>query len=179
VRVARRDAVGQLGARWVPTPQAVAGTCDVILTVLPGIAELRDLVTGSGALLAGVRTGAIWVDHTSASVELGRDLAGHAEDADIRYLDAPLGEGVGAMQAGAVTLYVGGDREAFADAEPILRSYAQTIHHVGDAGSGYLAKLLINLLGSRRRCCSACFAAAPGRACSQRSICLPFSGATT
>ena len=50
------------------------------------------------------------------------------------------------MRAGAVTLYVGGEPDALADAEPVLSSYAQTIHHVGDAGSGYLVKLLINLL---------------------------------
>jgi 3-hydroxyisobutyrate dehydrogenase len=76
----------------------------------------------------------LWIDLTSGSP----DVVGP-------HLDAPMGGGVSAMREGAITLYVGGSADVLADATPLLRSFASTIHHVGESGSGYLAKLLINL----------------------------------
>jgi 3-hydroxyisobutyrate dehydrogenase len=117
----RRSAVEALGARWVPEPRS----CDVLLTVLPGNAEL--------------------LAFSPVDCRLWIDLTGGSPDVTGPHLDAPMGGGVSAMRDGAITLYVGGPSDVLAEATPLLRSFAATIHHVGESGSGYLAKLLINL----------------------------------
>ncbi|GAA3432915.1 2-hydroxy-3-oxopropionate reductase [Kutzneria kofuensis] len=129
IRPSRRPAAEEAGARWV----SELDSCDVLLTVLPGNAELAEYSPVDCRM---------WIDLTSGSVETGQKLA---RQHDVTYLDAPMGGGVSAMREGTVTLYVGGPGEALEAATPLLRSFASTIHHVGDHGAGYLAKLLINL----------------------------------
>jgi 3-hydroxyisobutyrate dehydrogenase len=126
IRPSRRSAAEQAGARWVSD---VAG-CDVVFTVLTGNAELAAYSPADCRL---------WIDLTSGSFEVGQRRH------DVTHLDAPMGGGVSAMREGTITLYVGGPSEALAAATPLLRSFASTIHHVGEHGAGYLAKLLINL----------------------------------
>jgi 3-hydroxyisobutyrate dehydrogenase len=117
----RRALVESIGARWDPDLRS----CDVLLTVLPGNEKLVDYSPVDCRL---------WIDLTSGSPDVtGPDL------------DAPMGGGVSAMREGTVTLYVGGSADVLAEATPLLRSFASTIHHVGESGTGYLAKLLINL----------------------------------
>lgn len=122
----RRSVVEAAGARWVPDLRS----CDVLLTLLPGNAELAAYSPVDCRL---------WVDLTSGSFDAGQ------RHHDVPRLDAPMGGGVSAMREGTITLYVGGPASLLASATPLLRSFASTIHHVGDHGSGYLAKLLINL----------------------------------
>lgn len=147
VRAERRRVVEEAGARWAPRSVDAAAAGEMLLTALPGGPELREAVLGPAPLLSPLGEGAIWVDMTSASAELGRECAQRAHAHAIGYLDAPIGGGVPAMREGAVTLYVGGDGGVLAASEAVLRSFATTIHHVGEEnGSGYLVKLLINLL---------------------------------
>lgn len=146
VRPDRRRVVEEAGARWAADAGEVAAASSLVFTALPGGPELRELVLGSGRLLAHMGDGAVWVDLTSASIELGQECAREARTRGVGYLDAPLGGGVPAMAEGTVTLYVGGAREVLAGATPVLRAFAGTIHHVGGNGSGYLVKLLINAL---------------------------------
>jgi 3-hydroxyisobutyrate dehydrogenase-like beta-hydroxyacid dehydrogenase len=146
IRPGRRREAEQAGARWAADTAQVAADSSVVLTVLPGSPELEELVAGSGRLLAQMGDRTTWVDLTSASFELGQDCARRARRHGVAYLDAPVGGGVAAMRDGAVALYVGGDGRDLAAATPMLRSFARTIHHVGGPGTGYLAKLLINLL---------------------------------
>jgi 3-hydroxyisobutyrate dehydrogenase len=126
IRPSRRSAAEQAGARWVSD---VAG-CDVVFTVLTGNAELAAYSPVDCRL---------WIDLTSGSFDVGQRRH------DVTHLDAPMGGGVSSMREGTITLYVGGPSEALAAATPLLRSFASTIHHVGEHGAGYLAKLLINL----------------------------------
>jgi 3-hydroxyisobutyrate dehydrogenase-like beta-hydroxyacid dehydrogenase len=138
----RRATVEAAGARWSPDIAAA----EIVFTALPGIPELTDLVLGSGQLLSRMDSVAVWVDLTSASFEAAQDFALAAAKQGIARLDAPIGGGVPAMRAGTVRLYVGGDEAILARVGPVLRAFAETIHHVGGPGSGYLTKLLINLL---------------------------------
>lgn len=138
----RRATVEAAGARWSPDIAAA----EIVFTALPGIPELTDLVLGSGQLLSRMDSVAVWVDLTSASFEAAQDFALAAAEQGIARLDAPIGGGVPAMRAGTVRLYVGGDEAILARVGPVLRAFAETIHHVGGPGSGYLTKLLINLL---------------------------------
>jgi 3-hydroxyisobutyrate dehydrogenase len=138
----RRATVEAAGARWSPD----IADAEIVVTALPGIPELTDLVAGSGRLLSRMDSAAVWVDLTSGSFEAAQDFARVAAEHGIAYLDAPIGGGVPAMRVGTVRLYVGGDEAVLARVEPVLRAFAGTIHHVGGPGSGYLTKLLINLL---------------------------------
>jgi 3-hydroxyisobutyrate dehydrogenase len=146
LRPERRGVAQEAGARWAADATEVAASSDLVITVLPGSPELDELVLGPGRLLTHMRGGAIWVDLTSASAELGRVCSQQTQALGVGYLDAPVGGGVSAMTEGNVTLYVGGRPDVLDAAAPVLRAFAGTIHHVGDNGSGYLTKLLINLL---------------------------------
>ncbi|MDQ2796891.1 MAG: NAD(P)-binding domain-containing protein [Actinomycetota bacterium] len=133
-----RDVEGLLGA-------------DVLLTVLPGSPELRDLMLGSAqqdALIPRLGPATTWVDLTSASPKLGDELAAHAAAAALNYLDAPVGGGVAAAEAGALTFYIGGDADVAKKVAPVLSELAAKggIHHLGPAGTGYVTKLIVNTL---------------------------------
>jgi 3-hydroxyisobutyrate dehydrogenase len=133
------------GAQWRSTTRDLIGECDALVTVLPGGPELASWMH-DGAPLDHLRPGTVWVDHTSASAELGRGAAALAAAAGVAFVGAPIGGGVAAMRAGEVTLFAGGDADALAAAKPVVECYATRIDHVGDAGAGYLVKLLVNAL---------------------------------
>jgi 3-hydroxyisobutyrate dehydrogenase len=146
IRPDRRDVVERAGARWAPDAAGVAADSSVLFTVLPGSQELSELVLGPGSLLAHMEPGTTWIDMTSASPEAGRQFAAAARERGVHCLDAPIGGGVPGMREGTVTLYVGGGERVLEAVEELLHSFASQVHHVGDNGAGYLAKLLINLL---------------------------------
>lgn len=146
IRHERRAEVESSGATWTPHLREAVASCGVVFTVLPGAPELHDLVLGQGELLSHVDSDAVWVDLTSASFELGEELARAAAARGVAYLGAPIGGGVPAMRDGEVVLYAGGDPDVLAAATPVLRSFAKSIHHAGGPGMGYLTKLLINFL---------------------------------
>jgi 3-hydroxyisobutyrate dehydrogenase len=146
LRPERRYEAERNGAVWAVDASQAAAMSSVLLTVLPGTPELRELMLGSGQLIAHMHAGTTWIDLTSASFDFGQESARATQMRGVAYLDAPIGGGVPAMREGAATLYVGGDGDLLAASVPVLRSFATTIHHVGGPGLGYLTKLLINLL---------------------------------
>ena len=132
----------ELGATWgEPLPET-----DVLVTVLPGSPELRALMLEESGLLNRLRPGTTWLDLTSASPALGAELAAAAAHHHIDYLESPVGGGPEAAAAGELTLYVAGDSTTFDRLQPILRAFAKDLHYTGPHGSGYLTKLLVNLL---------------------------------
>lgn len=146
IRVSLRETAEREGARWASDARGVASASSVVFTVLPGSAELGELMLGSGSPLEHMGGGAVWIDMTSASIEVGRQCARAARRFGVGYLDAPIGGGVAAIREGTATLYVGGESEVLEAVEGLLAAFASCVHHVGDSGSGYLAKLLINFL---------------------------------
>lgn len=141
-----------LGAHWAKSlPSAIAGA-EVVLTALPGSPELRSVMLGDGSaapgLLDRLPAGCTWLDLTSASPELGDALSRAARARGIGYLDTAVGGGVHAAQQGSLTLYVGGDHELLERHRSLLTAIADAdrIHYMGGSGSGYLTKLLVNLL---------------------------------
>jgi 3-hydroxyisobutyrate dehydrogenase len=130
------------GATWgEPLPET-----DVLVTVLPGSPELRALMLDESGLLNRLRPGTTWLDLTSASPALGAELAAAADHHRIDYLESPVGGGPDAAEAGALSLYVAGDSTTFDRLQPILQAFAKQLHYTGPHGSGYLTKLLVNLL---------------------------------
>ncbi len=135
----------QLGARSAPDVRAAVSSSDVVFTAVTGTPEIVELAT-QGQLLALMAPGAIWVDLTSTAPAESALCAQEADRHGIASLDAPIGGGPASVRAGQAMVFVGGDPATVGRVEPILKSFAATVHHIGTRGSGHLIKLLINLL---------------------------------
>ena len=127
--------------------EAVRGV-DVVVTVLPGSPELRELMLGRPALLAALSPSCVWIDCTSTAPDVSRELIAAARAAGVGAVDCGLGGGPQVAHERRLTLYVGGEPEAVATARPVLEALSGPgrVHHVGGPGTGVLAKLLVNLL---------------------------------
>jgi 3-hydroxyisobutyrate dehydrogenase len=136
----RRGDVEEVGAVWVESARDAADSAAVLLTVLPGTPELGELMT---TLLPAMHPGSSWIDLTSSSPKVGAELRALARG--VECLDAPMGGDPAAARAGTLELFVGGAPEAVERHRQLLEALGR-IHHVGGPGSGYLVKLLVNLL---------------------------------
>jgi 3-hydroxyisobutyrate dehydrogenase len=136
------------GARWRAMPARAAAGADVVITMLPGPREVRDVMAGPGGVLAAMPATAAWIDMTSNSPAAARALAAAARARGIGVLDAPVGGGVPAAAAGTLQLFVGGDGALLERCRPVLEVLADPLRiaHLGGNGAGYTAKLLVNLL---------------------------------
>jgi 3-hydroxyisobutyrate dehydrogenase len=124
----------------------LATSSDILLTVLPGIAEIEDAMIGSGGLIASLSDGALWIDLTSNDPRVATAIALRATDRGIASVGAPMAGGVTAAEQGLLRFYVGGETSALDRARPVLVAVG-TIEHVGEKiADGYLVKLLANLL---------------------------------
>jgi 3-hydroxyisobutyrate dehydrogenase len=141
---AARQAAG-CGARWVPEVGTLAAGADVLITVLPGPGEVRELMLGTGGAAAALRPGTAWIDMTSNSPAAVAEIRDALLDRGVQVLDAPAGGGVAAARQGSLQLLVGGEAEVVARHRDLLEVLGRP-RHVGGYGAGYTAKLLINLL---------------------------------
>jgi 3-hydroxyisobutyrate dehydrogenase len=148
LRAERAELVLGCGACWRPATADVAADADVLITVLPGPAEVHDVMAGRGGALSALPAGAVWIDMTSSSPAVARVLTTAARARGLGVLEAPMGGGVQAAREGTLQLFVGGDRALLDRHRPILEVLARPdrITHVGGHGAGYLTKLLVNLL---------------------------------
>lgn len=124
------------------TYSSVANAADGADIVFSCVGNDRDLREVFEAASSTMRKGAIFVDHTTASALLARELAERAEDKGLGFLDAPVSGGQAGAEAGKLTVMAGGEPSVFAEAEPIMRAYAANITLIGPAGSGQLAKMV-------------------------------------
>jgi 3-hydroxyisobutyrate dehydrogenase-like beta-hydroxyacid dehydrogenase len=132
------------GLRWCDTPREVAETVDVIFTSLPDDAALELVASGPDGILAGLTAGKVWVDLSTVSPRASRDIAARVRARGATMLDAPVSGSVPQVQAGTLTIMVGGDERAYAQVEPLLRELG-TPTHIGDNGLGLVLKLAINI----------------------------------
>jgi 3-hydroxyisobutyrate dehydrogenase-like beta-hydroxyacid dehydrogenase len=132
------------GLRWRDTPREVAENAQIIFTSLPDDAVLEQVASGADGLLAGLGAGKVWVDVSTVSPHASRDLAGRVSALGAAMLDAPVSGSVPQVQTGTLTIMVGGDGDAYARVEPILRELG-TPTHVGENGQGLVLKLAINV----------------------------------
>ena len=124
------------------TPREAVKNADFVCVCVGEDADLRDAILGKNGAFSGMRQGATLIDHTTASAEIARELAGAAKEHGFSFLDAPVSGGEAGAQAGALTVMVGGEPDVFARAQPILKAYAHSMLHMGDAGSGQLTKMV-------------------------------------
>ncbi|GGM87683.1 3-hydroxyisobutyrate dehydrogenase [Lentzea pudingi] len=146
VRHELAEAVTSGGARWEPSASAAAADAQVLITVLPGIPEVSSLMGGPESLLRELPSGAVWLDLTSSSPLAMRPIQEDARSRGVAFLEAPMGGGPDAAAAGTLRLFAGGDAGTFRRLLPLLEVIADRVDLVGGPGSGYTAKLLVNLL---------------------------------
>jgi 3-hydroxyisobutyrate dehydrogenase len=132
------------GLRWRDTPREVAEAVDIIFTSLPDDAVLEAAGSGPDGILAGITAGKIWLDMSTVSPHASRELAEQVRARGATMLDAPVSGSVPQVQAGTLTIMVGGDEQAYARVEPLLRELGSPTH-VGENGQGLVLKLAINI----------------------------------
>jgi 3-hydroxyisobutyrate dehydrogenase len=143
------DAVGKLvaaGGTAAGKPGAAAAEAEIVVTMLPSGAEVRETYLGPDGIIANAREGALLIDSSTIDVESAREVAAAAEAKGLLMVDAPVSGGVGGAQGGTLTFMVGGPDEAFAKAKPILEAMGKTIVHAGGAGNGQAAKICNNMI---------------------------------
>jgi 3-hydroxyisobutyrate dehydrogenase-like beta-hydroxyacid dehydrogenase len=132
------------GLRWQDTPREVAQSVDVLFTSLPDDDVLVGIASGPDGILAGLAAPQIWVDVSTVSPHVSRELAERVRERGATMLDAPVSGSVPQVQSGTLTIMVGGDAHAFERVEPLLRELG-TPTHIGENGQGLLLKLAINI----------------------------------
>jgi len=136
------DWVREFGGRSAPTPREAAAGADIVFACVGNDADLRSVTLGPDGALAAMQPGAVFVDHTTASADIARELAAAADARGIGFVDAPVSGGnLGAVN-GVLTVMCGGTPEAFARIQPVAMAYSKAVTRLGPAGSGQLAKMV-------------------------------------
>ena len=133
--------VTQFGGRSAPTPRAAAEGQDFVLACVGNDNDVREVMLGADGAFHGVAKGAVFVDHTTASAEVARELYATARKGGFDAIDAPVSGGQAGAENGALTVMCGGDAEPFGRAEKIIAAYARACNLMGTSGAGQLAKM--------------------------------------
>jgi 3-hydroxyisobutyrate dehydrogenase len=139
------------GAKWAETPRAAAADNELILTSLPGPAEVEQVALGADGVLAGAVAGAIYADLSTGSPTVMRRIHRAFADKGVHVLDAPVSGGVLGAQRGTLQVMVGGDRTIFDKAKPALEAIGHSVGYMGEIGSGTIAKLVHNMISLTTR----------------------------
>jgi len=130
------------GGAFAKTPREAAEGCDFVMACVGNDDDLRAVVTGADGALAGMQPGAIFVDHTTVSATVTRDMAAAAAAKGVGYVDAPVSGGQVGAENGKLAIMCGGDAAHFAAAEPVIAAYSKATVHFGDVGAGQLTKMV-------------------------------------
>ena len=137
-----------LGGRVVPTPADVARLADVVITIVPADAELREVVLGPDGLTRGFSEGKVLIDMTSATPLALREVEAALTPMGVRVLDAPVSGGTTAAVDGKLTIMVGGDAELLERHRSLLEVMGTTIIHVGGVGQGKVVKIVNQVMAA-------------------------------
>ncbi len=130
-----------VAARIAATPAEAAEGADAVITCVGNDDDLSDVVLGPGGVFTRLKRGGLFIDHTTASARIARQIAVEARDKEVHCVDAPMtGSQIGA-EKGTLTLMCGGRDEAIAKAMPIFAAYTSRVVHIGKAGAGQTAKM--------------------------------------
>jgi 2-hydroxy-3-oxopropionate reductase len=138
-----RPAVDELvaeGAAAANSPKEVAGQVDVVFTNLPDTPDVEKVVLGENGIIAGARTGLVYVDNSTIKPAAARKIAAKLREKNVFALDAPVSGGDIGAQNGTLTIMVGGEASALEKVMPVFMAMGKTVTHVGEAGAGQVAK---------------------------------------
>jgi 3-hydroxyisobutyrate dehydrogenase len=125
-----------------PTPAAAARDADVVFACVGNDDDLRQVTTGPDGAFGAMKPGAVFVDHTTASALVARELHAAAKARGLGFVDAPVSGGQAGAENGVLTVMCGGDPEDYATAEPLIAHFSRMRKLLGPAGSGQLAKMV-------------------------------------
>ena len=134
--------VKQYGGKSAPTPKAAAAGQDLVMACVGNDNDLREVTLGPSGAFAGMGKGKIFVDHTTASAEIARELFAAAKKGGFDFIDAPVSGGQAGAENGVLTVMCGGEAEPFARAEKVIAAYARACNLLGSPGSGQLSKMV-------------------------------------
>jgi 3-hydroxyisobutyrate dehydrogenase-like beta-hydroxyacid dehydrogenase len=137
-----KDWVKKHGGRLAATPAQAAQGADIVCACVGNDNDVRSVVFGADGILAGMKPGAIFVDHTTASATVAREIGSEAKNRGLGFLDAPVSGGQAGAENGVLTVMVGGDEAAFAKAQPVIAVYARAVTLMGPVGAGQLTKMV-------------------------------------
>lgn len=132
----------EYGGRSAPTPREAAAGADFVMMCVGNDDDVRSVVYGADGALAGMKKGAILVDHTTASALLARELHAKCKEKGIGFVDAPVSGGQAGAQNGQLSIMCGGEPADFERAKPVLDAYAKTCALIGGPGAGQLTKMV-------------------------------------
>ncbi|RAI30804.1 NAD(P)-dependent oxidoreductase [Rhodoplanes serenus] len=134
--------VAQHGGRAAATPREAAEGQDVVMACVGNDDDLRQVTLGPDGAFAGMAAGTVFVDHTTASAEVARELAAAAAAGGFAAIDAPVSGGQAGAENGILTVMCGGEPDVFARVAPVIAAYARACTLMGPAGAGQLAKMV-------------------------------------
>ncbi len=132
----------EFGGKLAATPREAAAGADFIFACVGNDDDLRSITLGADGAFAGMAPGAIFVDHTTASAEVARELATAARQIGLQFIDAPVSGGQAGAQNGALTVMCGGDPKAFDAAKPVAMAFSRAVTLLGASGAGQLTKMV-------------------------------------
>ncbi|MBR2119033.1 MAG: NAD(P)-dependent oxidoreductase [Afipia sp.] len=132
----------KFGGRAAATPKAAAEGQDFVMACVGNDDDLRAVTIGADGAFSGMKSGAVFVDHTTASAEVARQLDAEATKRGFQFIDAPVSGGQAGAENGVLTVMCGGAETAYKQAEPVIASYARMCKLLGPAGSGQLTKMV-------------------------------------
>jgi 3-hydroxyisobutyrate dehydrogenase-like beta-hydroxyacid dehydrogenase len=134
--------VGEYGGGSAATPRAAANDADIVFACVGNDDDLRSITLGENGAFAGMKPGAVFVDHTTASAQVARDLADAARERGLEFIDAPVSGGnLGAVN-GTLTVMCGGNSAAFTRIQPVAMAFSKAVTLLGESGAGQLAKMV-------------------------------------
>ena len=138
-----RQWVEKNGGSFALTPREVAEQCEILMVCVGNDDDVRNVVLGADGALAGLKNGAVLVDHTTASATLARELSVACATKNVGFIDAPVSGGQAGAENGALTVMCGcDDQKVFDRVRPVLDAYAKACQRMGDAGAGQLTKMV-------------------------------------
>ncbi|RGP35995.1 NAD(P)-dependent oxidoreductase [Pseudotabrizicola alkalilacus] len=134
--------VAKHGGRAAATPREAAAGQDFVMACVGNDNDLRGICTGPDGAFAGMQAGAVFVDHTTVSAQVTREMALLAENMGLGFVDAPVSGGQAGAENGALSVMCGGVEAQYARAEPVIAGYARICRRLGDSGAGQIAKMM-------------------------------------
>ncbi len=135
------DWVAQHGGKFAETPREAAAGAEFVMACVGNDDDLRSVCLGDSGAFAGMKNGAVFVDHTTVSAAVTRELYAAADASQISFVDAPISGGQAGAENGVLSVMCGGDPGAYARAEPIIAAYARICRRIGDSGAGQMTKM--------------------------------------
>jgi len=134
--------IGEYKGKMADTPAQAAEGADFIFTCVGNDDDLREVSLGENGLFKSAKEGSVYIDNSTVSAEISRELYAAAKEKGFGFLDAPISGGQSGAEGGILTVMVGGDEDVFSKAEPVIDCYSRKVKLIGPSGSGQLTKMM-------------------------------------